>query len=298
MRLDTVVIGMDFSPSATTVATWVAQSLAPRAKLALVHAIEPPARPSFLVAETLPAEALEEDALNQAMDRLREVARDLGPNVSRIDVRVGRAADVIRLYAVDACADLIVVGPHGNRTHPSVLLGTTTDNLVRGAPAPVLVGPRAPLRGRTRVVAGVIETAVATRVLAWANLATRQLGGRLTTLYAIEPAAYVHMASVIAARSHGDVMIEERELDREIRLQAHHWLTACTEANLDPAMVDVVVQEGLASDVILQRAADERAALIILGGHESLPALPPRLGRTVRNVLHEARAGVLIVPPT
>jgi len=297
MRLDTVVVGMDFSPTATAVAGWVAHSFAPQAKLALVHAIEPPARPSFLVADTLPAEALEADARGEAMDRLHEAARSLGPNVARLDVRVGRAADVIRVFAVDACADLIVVGPHGNRAHRSVVLGTTADSLVREAPAPVLVGLRAPLRGLKRVIAGVIDTAVATRVLAWANVATRQLGGPLTALFAIEPAAYAHMASVIAARSHGDMAIEQRELDRERRLQVQHWLTECTHANLDPSVVDVVVQEGLASEVILQRAADERAALIVLGGHENVAGLPPRLGTTVRTILHEARCAVLVVPP-
>lgn len=296
MRLDTVVVGMDFSPAAMTAANWAAKSLAPRAEFALIHAIEPPARPSFLVAETLPAEALEVEARADAMDRLRDIARMLGGDVTRVEVRVGRAADVITQFATDVCADLVVIGPHGNRAHRSLLLGTTADTLVRNVTVPVLVGAPALLNGRTRVVAGVTDAGVTPGVLAWADLAARQLGGRLTTLYAIEPAAYAHMASMVAARSHGEAVVEWLELEEERRRQALHWLAECSRARIDSSRMDAVAQDGTAADVILHYAATERAALIVLGKHESAPGLPPRLGSTVRHVLHEARSAVLVVP--
>lgn len=297
MRLDTIVIGTDFSPASTAAATWVATSLAPRAKLALIHALEPPARPPFLAANSLPAEVLENDARSAALDQLCELSRGFGSRVSRVEVRVGRASDVIKQFAVDVGADLIVVGRHGIRSHRSLLLGTTADSLVRDATVPVLVGPRAPLRGRTRVIAGVVDASVAARVLTWAGVAARQLGARLTTIHAIEPAAYAHMASMAAAHSHGDPIADELVLEAERQQLALRWLNECSRAHIDPSHVDPIVQEGLADEVILERAARERAALIVLGSHENTPPLPPRMGRTVRHVLHGARCAVLVITP-
>ena len=298
MRLQTIVIGTDFSPAAAAAANWVATFLAPRAKLALVYAIEPHPRPAFLVADTLPAEALETDARSEAIDRLHEFGRAFGSRVSRVEVRGGRASEVISQYAIDVAADLIVVGPHGARAHRSLLLGTTADSLVRDATVPVLIGARTPLRGRTRVVAGVVDAPVAARVLAWAAAASHQLGGRLTTIHAIEPAAYVHMASVAAAHSHGDPIAEELEVDAERQQEALRWLSECSRLHIDPLHVDAIAREGLADEIILERASRERAALIVLGAHESTPPIPRRIGRTVRHVLHGARCAVLVVTPS
>src|SRR5689334_7124756 len=95
MRVDTVAIGVDFSGVGNAAATWVAKSLTPDAKIALVYAIELPVRPPFLAAETIPSEALEIDARAEREDELRQVARGLGRDVTRTEVRVGRSAEVI-----------------------------------------------------------------------------------------------------------------------------------------------------------------------------------------------------------
>lgn len=297
MRLDTVVIGMDFSRAGIAVATWVAESLAPRAKIALASAIERPARPSFLAAETLPSEALAIDARAECEDEMRGVAQRLGANVIRSEVRVGRAAEVIHQFAIDAGADLIVVGPHGKRQHRSPLLGTTADTLVRGATIPVLVGARAAMRGRTRVVAAVVDGALEPAVRAWGAMAAHALGGRLTVIHALEPAAYSHMASLVAAHAHGDEVAERREIEATLEREARHWLDECARSGEDASRIDPIVVPGVAADVVLQYAANERAALIVLGRHEGRPLGLARLGQTVRHVLHGARCGVLVIPP-
>lgn len=297
MRVDTVAIGMDFSRSAIAAATWVAESLAPQAKIALVHAIEAPARPPFLVAETMPSEALEIDARAEREGELSELARRLGPNVTRMEVRVGRAAETIAQFAVDAGADLIAVGAHGNRAHRSALLGTTSDTLVRNATIPVLVGGQVALRGRTRVIAAVTDGALEHAVIRWGSVTAGHLGGRLTVVHAIEPAAYSHMASLVAARSQGGEVIERLELNALLEEGAMHWRAEAERCGADASRIDPVVEEGFASDVILRCAAKERAALIVLGRHEGRPLGFARLGRTVRHVLHAARCGVVVLPP-
>ncbi|HEY7234001.1 MAG TPA: universal stress protein [Gemmatimonadaceae bacterium] len=296
MRLDRIAIGMDFSPTAIATAEWVATSLAPDASITLVHAIEPPARPPFLVANTLPAAVLETDARALAEQRLREIAQTIGRGDMGMEVRVGRAHEVIERVAMDTDADLIAVGPHGNREHESLLLGTTADSLARAAATPVLVGARASMHGRTRVVAALVESHVKAHVLSWADLAARALGGRLTALHVLEPAVYSHIASLAAAHAHGDASVEQTEIEEEMRRETVHWLRTCASSGVDVSRVEPLVEHGQAAEAILAYAAREKAALIVLGRHRAVPGAPALLGRTVRHVLHEARCAVLLVP--
>jgi nucleotide-binding universal stress UspA family protein len=231
------------------------------------------------------------------MERLCDFGRGFGARVCRAEVRVGRASDVIRQYAADVGADLIVVGPHGMRSRRSLLLGTTANSLVRNATVPVLIGSRTLLRGRTRVIAGVVDAPVSARVLAWAGAAARHLSARLTIIHAIEPAAYAHMASMVAAQSHGEPAVEAVALDAARQLVAERWLNESRRAHIDPSHVDVFVREGVADEVILERASRERAALVVLGSHENTPSVLARIGRSVRHVLHGARCAVLVVTP-
>jgi nucleotide-binding universal stress UspA family protein len=296
MRIETVVVGMDFSSLAIATARWVATTFAPEAKLIVTHAQEPGARPPFLVANTLPQAALETDARAYAESCLNDIAVELGAAVTRSEVRFGHAHDVLAQAARRYHADLIVVGAHGERSRDSVLLGTTADALVRTAPVPVLVGGRIRVKERTRVVAGATDSAVRGDVLTWGHYAAQQLGGRLTVLYAVEPSAYGHMLSMAAAHARGNERVERTEIQGELRWQATHWLRECTAVGIDTSHVDARVEEGLAAEAILDVARDEHAALIVIGRHDTPRRLPAILGRTVRHVLHGARCDVLVVP--
>lgn len=295
MRIDTVAIGIDFRRAGLAAAAEVAKIITPQAKIALVHAIESPARPPFLVAETMPPAALEVDAYAGWEKELRDVARDLGLNVVRMEVRVGRAPDVIARFAIDVGADLIAVGPHGDRDRSS-LLGTTADTLVRNAPMPVYVGARTPTGAASTVIAAVADGALQDDVIRWAAAAATHLGGRVTLAHAIEPASYSHMASLAAAHSHGVEAVERLERKAFLEQTAMHWRAEAERCGADRSRTDTIVDEGVASDFLLECAARVGAALIVLGRHEGRPLGFHALGRTVRHVLHGARCGVLVLP--
>jgi nucleotide-binding universal stress UspA family protein len=297
MRLDTIVIGMDFSPAALTTAKWVSTTLAPRATIVLVHAIDRPAKPSFLVAETLPDEAFAADARAEAEHRLQEIAATIGRGALRTEVRIGRAHEVVARVATERAADLIAVGPHGNRDHESMFLGTTADCLVRAAPVPVLIGSRAPRSTSARVIAAVEDAPVTPQVFAWADLFASRLSARLTILHALDVRAYSHMASLAAAHARGDDAVEQAEIKGELGWQAQRWLRECVASGVDPSRVDTAVEHGPAAEAILAVARRERAAVIVLGRHGARRGVPALLGRTVRHVLDGARCGVLVVPP-
>jgi len=295
MRLDSVVIGIDFSAASIDTAQWVAATLAANAEIVLVHVIEPPPRSAFLVVDT-PVDLLETEARAEAENELKGIAGKIG-RVTRMEVRVGRASTAIAQLATDCGADLIVVGAHGAGARESLWLGTTADTLVRAADVPVLVGARVAAPGHTRVIASVDSPPMTTPVLSWAGHAMRALGGRLTILHAIEPAAYSHMASLAAAHARGDADAERREIEDARRQETARWLAESEKAPVDHARTDLVIDVGPAAEAILRHAGADDAALIVLGRHVGMTGFPSRLGRTVRHVLHEARCSVLVVPP-
>jgi nucleotide-binding universal stress UspA family protein len=296
MQLETIVLGTDFSDAATRTARWVATRMAPNASLILVHALEPNTPPAFLVGAGLVTEGRDSGTRGQCEDQLREFALSLGRNGVRTEVRVGRAHDVMSEVATQSHAQLIAVGPHGNRAHRSLLLGTTADSLVRSAKVPVLIGPRARISGKTRVLAALTDSSARKQVIAWAAFVATKLSGRVTVLHALEPAAYSHAASLAAAHAHGDESLERGEIDVMMRQLARHWLEESVASGIDRSIIDLAVEVGDAAEVILSYAAKRGPALIVLGRHEVARGLPVRLGRTVRHVLHASRCGVLIVP--
>ena len=162
---------------------------------------------------------------------------------------------------------------------------------------PVYVGARAPTEGASNVIAGVTDGALHDDVIRWASEAAAHLGGRLMIVQAIEPASYSHMASLVAAHAHGNEAVERLELKAFLDKTAIHWRAEAERCGADLGRTDTVVEEGLASELLLRSAAKAHAALIVLGRHEGRPLGFPALGRTVRHVLHGAHCGVLVIPP-
>src|SRR5690606_23931576 len=139
MKLERVVIGMDFSEPSIAAARWAALHFAPDAELVLVHSIEIQRPPRFLRAALPPPAELEETTRQGAEQRLREVGLSLGaPRIWPV-VREGRPADQIAAVAEERGADLIIVGEHGRSGGIRGLVGSTAEQLARSAPAPVLL---------------------------------------------------------------------------------------------------------------------------------------------------------------
>lgn len=72
---------------------------------------------------------------------LEELARTEFPEPIRVtvNVRKGTAFDQIAAAARDVSADVIIIATHGRTGLRHMLLGSTTERVVRHAPCPVLV---------------------------------------------------------------------------------------------------------------------------------------------------------------
>jgi len=139
MRLQKIVIGMDFSAPATAAAAWTASRFAPGAELVLVHSVVVPEIPRFLRGRAPSSEVLVETAKLGAAQRMHEVVASLGSDLVQSEIRVGNAAEQIAQVSRERGADVVVVGRHGERPDPPGRMGRLAERLVRISEVPVLL---------------------------------------------------------------------------------------------------------------------------------------------------------------
>lgn len=294
MRIEKVVVGTDFSRPGLETAQWVVHQFAPGAELILAHVIDLPPRPSFL-RERAPSDAeLEAAAKEAAEPRLRELANRLAPARVRTVIRTGRSYEELAKLAAETGADLVAVGPHGDKPRPWKMLGTTAERLARAAAPAVLVvaHPRhAPLR---RILVGIDDSPIATTVLDWTKTVADALGADVTAVHVLQEAA-THRLLAAATPTASDDVSHTGGASAEALDDAARWLTALMSAGLGHDRAESIVSQGNAGDVILETARHVDADLIILGRRGSGTLIPAIAGSTVSTVLHGAPVPVLVV---
>jgi nucleotide-binding universal stress UspA family protein len=294
MRLDSIVIGMDFSAPAIRGAKWVMEHVAPAAELTLVHVIDLPGRQRFAVELVPSPDEIERAARDFAEPELRRLAPFLSESVTHVEVRVGKPHEEIAHVARERNADLIVIGPHGERPRRSRFLGTTAERIVRTSAIPVLVATE-PRDGPPRTFLVPVEDADITPLVLES---TRDLAAifdaDITLLHVWSNAAYSHVASMAYATAPNDAHAES-EIAKDLHTSAVHWLEELATKGIARDRVAAVVTYGEAGETIAQVAQSSDADLIIMGGRGSGLVLPALLGSTVGSVLHEARCPVLVV---
>ena len=140
-RIKSILVPIDFSASskkALDYAVTFARQF--KAKLTLLHVVEPIATPDFAASFPL---AMEDDKLMAAtmkeLEAVVKAARIPRGAVEKILVRFGRSFHEIAGAARTRKVDLIIISTHGYTGLKHALLGSTTERVVRHAPCPVLV---------------------------------------------------------------------------------------------------------------------------------------------------------------
>jgi nucleotide-binding universal stress UspA family protein len=139
LHIKSILVPLDFSPpskKALSYAVAVARQF--KAKLTLLHVVEPVAAPEFVA----PLALDEDKVIAAAKEELEEVvtaARVPRGLVEKVLVRVGRSYHEIADAARTRKADLIIISTHGYTGLKHAVLGSTTERVVRHASCPVLV---------------------------------------------------------------------------------------------------------------------------------------------------------------
>jgi nucleotide-binding universal stress UspA family protein len=289
MRIEKIIVGIDFSGPASEAAQWVVRQLAPGAELILAHVIDLPRRPGFLQSVASSNAEREAAARRAAEPRLRELASVLTSTHVRTVIRTGRAHEQLARLAAETGADLVAVGPHGDRPRPWKMLGTTAERLARAAAPAVLVVAHARSTPPRRVLVALDDTPIVTTVLDWTKTIADTLGARVTALHVLREAA---ASPVLLA---GGEAVSAARVTPETLGEATRWLATLADESLGHDRAESIVAGGNPGDVIIETARDVGADLIILGRRGRGTLIPAIAGCTVSTELHGAPAPVLVV---
>jgi nucleotide-binding universal stress UspA family protein len=221
------------------------------------------------------------------------------PSNIPLDIRVEQAEyvhnEIVR-QLTDTHADLLVLGTHGRSGFQRLFLGSVTEKVIRKATCPTLVvPPRAPdVPPDTpvqfkRVLCAVDFSDSSLSALAYALNVAEEADAHLTLLHAIEMPPELGENTLtpdfdidrIHAAAEADALRRLREL---IPDQAR---TYCT--------VETAVVEGRAYRRLLQRAAEQKTDLIVMGVHGRGAIDLLVFGSTTHHVIRAATCPVLIV---
>jgi nucleotide-binding universal stress UspA family protein len=235
-----------------------------------------------------------DDDIHQQAERNLDAARARLTAPGRTvetSVASGRAADVIVSLAEQTDADAIVVGGRGHGTLESMLLGSTSAEVVDRAYVPVLVA-----RG----------SAVGRVVYAWDGSACAEEGSRVLTAWEVFAASEIHVISVADATPPwwADIsMVDEKAAAAAYAKAAepsrtqHEELAQDMAQRLEAAGLEAVSQrrDGDPAEQIVDVAKSRQADLIVVGTHGRTGLRRLLMGSVARNVLHHAHCSVLVV---
>jgi len=220
--------------------------------------------------------------------RLRQFVKEYraGGIEPQLAVHQGNAASCILSFAQEQRTEVVVMGTHGRRGFDRLMLGSTTDRVVRRAPCPVLVVSNSSLKvpggadGRHRV----------SRILYCTDFSNNSEGARG---YAISLAAeyeaeltLLHVARSLPDSARAEAMIAERErgLDR---------LMSDTERkNL---RLNSTVRFGKPYEEIVRFATEVEAGLIIMTARGGDAADRAIFGSTTYRVIQLGPCPVLAI---
>jgi nucleotide-binding universal stress UspA family protein len=246
-----------------------------------------PQAPAFLRGYHPPVEQLIENAKRGAQARLAELSASLAPATVRPELRVGRPEIELPQLAAELGAELLVIGPHGERPGVWQLLGSTAERVVRGTPRPVLLARG--LGGELRTVLVALDDAPGTdSELAWSVRIAAQTGAAIIALHVV---SRLFLGAIAMAASEP----ERRRAHEQLVDQADTWLrTRLAGAGLPTARSAIAFGDpGLE---IVSAAVRFGADLVIVGRQGGGRAGGMFLGSVAEFVLRHGRQAVLVVP--
>ncbi len=294
MRVQRVVVGVDFSEPSVAAVRWTARELAGDAELVLVHAVDVPDPPSFLRGRFPPRETLAGTAHQGADRKLRELSTSLGVQRIWLEVRDGRADEVIGAVAAEYRADLVVTGAHGERGGVLKQLGSTAERVVRGAPAPVLLA-REPLPAKpATVLVAMDEDGLTAALQQWTTFLAARFDAAVTGFHVVSETVLGRLVSLAAIVS-GTPEPEIPSLGLGALEDANVWMSELVTHGLDRTRTRGEVAYGDPAHEIVAAAERLSAQLIVLGRHRAGGLRRTLLGSVADRVLRAAPCSVLVV---
>jgi nucleotide-binding universal stress UspA family protein len=289
-RPPNIVVATDLSPPSRHAAGRAARlAQETRARLILMHVIDGgmlSALRKWMVGGGEPEQHLLSDAGRDLQNLAADLAAAWQVQVSTRLV-TGSVLDEVWRYTQSEAADLLVVGARGAGFMRRLVLGTTSERLMRRATQPVLVVRHRPHEAYRRVL-------VATDFSSWsveALAAARRFApnAHLVLMHAFQ----VPFEEKLAFAGVDVATIEHYR--RGARAEAtHHVHALAAEAGLALGRWEPCVVEGDASQRIVEIERELDCDLVAIGKHGQSAAEDLLLGSTTKHVLAEGDTDVLV----
>ncbi|HJU65182.1 MAG TPA: universal stress protein [Gemmatimonadaceae bacterium] len=299
MKLERIVLGMDFGAASIAAASWAGHRLAPDAELVLVHSIVVPQPPGFLRGRFPSPQTLIDTARTGADKRLREMSNSIGAQRIWLEVREGRPAEHILEVAKEYVADLIIVGKHGDRPGVWNRLGSTAELLARSSPVPVLLANTVTDSAPHRILVALDDDEMSVWVLRWTRWLADRFGATVHAVHVVSSAVVGHVLSAAAFGTGGLVDANVEEVRGDIQEASGHWMRRRIAEHFEDCTrpVDTEVCFGEAGHEIIAAAERLSCDLIVMGSQGSTAIGRALLGSVVSEVLRGAQVPTLIVRP-
>jgi nucleotide-binding universal stress UspA family protein len=297
-KIGKILVPLDFSPASLKALDY-AVSMAKQfhAAIHLVHVYPPDEAASAPGAGHLllqSAEAIER--LNEELTGIhRKHVSTFRPE--NCHIRAGRPYEQIINLARGVDADLIALSTRGHSGLKHLLLGSTAERVVRGAPCPVLVVRKRKQRAKTRGDAFAIRTILVPTDFSQCSLAgteyaaflAKNLHATLRLFHAMYP--YTNYVFVDRAGVRVSGLAEAMEETARQEMDALKQMDF-----LRGLFVQTKVLPGLAVDEICAAAGDPDVDLIVTSTHGRTGLKHALIGSVAEQVVRYAERPVLVVP--
>lgn len=201
--------------------------------------------------------------------------------------RAGKVLDEVGQEAQARQADLVVLGARGEGFLRRLVMGSTSERLLRRTPCPLLVVRRSPREPYRRVLVAVDFSAWTTPLLTLAARVAPRAHLLLFHAWQVPFEEKLHFAGVDTA-----TIERYRHRSRETALRQVHALAAT--AGLPAGRWEPVVVEGQPSQRLVEHETETDADLIVIGKQGRSAAEDLLLGSVTQHVLAEGVGDVLV----
>jgi nucleotide-binding universal stress UspA family protein len=288
-KLDTILIGIDLTPSSVAGAAWTARAFAPEARLILAHALDTRRILNFFSPSL--AERKTEEIRREIGARLAELRNAYGPD--RVEVRFsdGPAGVELARLASELNVDAIAVGAH-QEVVAGGLLGRVNSTLLGQASIPVLIAHELRDHPPRKILAAVDESDSAPEVLSWARALAEHFGATGRVVHAVEPPGIPVDQALFGSSEEYErarAKVEERAGER-VR-------GAMEKAGLSSSRFDARTEYGRAEEVIVGAAEALEPELIVIGSRGTTHGQAMMVGSVSRRVIEASKCPVFVIPP-
>jgi len=297
-KIEKILVPLDFSPASLKALDY-AVSMAKQfhAAIHLVHVYPPDEAASAPGAGHLLLQSAE--AIERLNEELTGIHRKHAPmfRPENCHIRGGRPYEEIVRVAREIGADLIVLSTRGHSGLKHLLLGSTTERVVRSAPCPVLVVRKRKRRPKTSGEAFAIRTILVPTDFSQCSLAgteyaaflAKNLHARLRLFHAMYP--YTNYVFVDRAGVRVSGLAEAMEETARQEMDALRQMDF-----LRGLPVQTKILAGPAVDEICAAAGDPDVDLIVTSTHGRTGLKHALMGSVAEHVVRYAERPVMVVP--